>query len=410
MPPSYLDLSGKVHTGGMSLQEPPVCNRCVELPDSLPKLEQHAGIMNLAKTGGVTSKPVEWTTPRVSIFKPLQMEHQSVYTDLPKPLDVPGQKPSWMSLLPSNRNPHVRPPCHSALQRRSSFPYFSCTRYSTPFSTPPETPTTQDQYGQPLPVPKIPSLPKSPATRLSRRCPGEWPSSSQSFNRSISSSEITVEDAVVPTELALKKLPPDLPEAAPSTAVVLHGEEAVPETQALNPNQTRPSSSTSSLISPTIMIPNKRRRSDLEDLQNHLPRLTKLRKPYMADCMPEIPDAARHKPAYFKELSGFFTSQDEKLVLPSRALDRRPNLRKSMDRKPSGSRSPPALTEDTEGISKRLVAKSSERLNVLAGKMMAMASAGSDERGAGMFCNACRDCPCRTGTIKAQNKTPSQGL
>jgi hypothetical protein len=73
-----------------------------------------------------------------SLFKPPQMEHQCIYVDRPKPLDVIRQKPVWISLLPSNRKPHVRPLRHSAIQRRSTVVYFSSTLYSSPFSTPTE--------------------------------------------------------------------------------------------------------------------------------------------------------------------------------------------------------------------------------------------------------------------------------
>lgn len=55
-----------------------------------------------------------------------------------------------MRLLPSNINPHIKPPSHSALHRRSTFPYIQHTRWSpsnlTPSLTPPETPKAQGQH------------------------------------------------------------------------------------------------------------------------------------------------------------------------------------------------------------------------------------------------------------------------
>lgn len=51
----------------------------------------------------------------------------------------------------------------------------------------------------------------------------------------------------------------------------------------------------------------------------------------MADYEPEVPDAARHRPAYFKDLSGFIASQDGKLVQPNRALNRHRNLGRSLE-------------------------------------------------------------------------------
>ena len=49
-----------------------------------------------------------------------------------------------MCLLPSNVNPHIKPPSHSTLHRRSTFPYIEHTRWSPPNDkptlTPPKTP------------------------------------------------------------------------------------------------------------------------------------------------------------------------------------------------------------------------------------------------------------------------------
>jgi hypothetical protein len=53
--------------------------------------------------------------------------------------------PAWMSLLPSNVNPHVKPPCRSVL-RRMSFPsYFSFS--PTFYMRPLEWPFSHDDYG-----------------------------------------------------------------------------------------------------------------------------------------------------------------------------------------------------------------------------------------------------------------------
>jgi hypothetical protein len=130
----------------------------------------------------------------------------------------------------------------------------------------------------------------------------------------------------------------------------------------------------------------------------------------MADCLPEVPDAARHRPAYFKELSSFIASQDEKLVLPSRALNRRQNLGRSREVEAAGNKLSAALIMDADSASNRkakvdkgLANKSNERLNLLAAKMMGMISAGSNERAPGL-CKACRECPCRTSTTKGLRK------
>lgn len=53
-------------------------------------------------------------------------------------------QPQWMRLLPSNVNPHVKPPKHSVLHRRSTYPYIEHTRYSISDTTPPERLKDQD--------------------------------------------------------------------------------------------------------------------------------------------------------------------------------------------------------------------------------------------------------------------------
>jgi hypothetical protein len=54
------------------------------------------------------------------------------------PTHTPVLRTRWMELLPSNVNAEICPPKHSILDRRPSFPYIEHTRYSTPFTTPPE--------------------------------------------------------------------------------------------------------------------------------------------------------------------------------------------------------------------------------------------------------------------------------
>ena len=68
-----------------------------------------------------------------------------------------------MELLPSRRNFDVKSPTYSVFQRRRTFPYFESTRYSTPFSTPPEYPQLDRQNRQSFQVPSNFELPSAPA-------------------------------------------------------------------------------------------------------------------------------------------------------------------------------------------------------------------------------------------------------
>jgi hypothetical protein len=403
LPPSYLDCSGKPHTGGISLDEPPLCCRCVDLRDAAPKLEQHAAVMNLSNAYGVTSQPVGWTTSRVSTFRPLQMESQAVCEDLPTPLEIARQKPGWMSLLPSNRNPYIHPPPNSALQRRASFPYFSTTRFPSSFATPAEWPVTGDLSGHPL-APACFALPMG----LSTWCLGEWPSPSQSFTWSGSGREVIIEGAVVTDDLASNKPSSGLAEPELSTRDIVSNEKTSDFTTPTDQNQTGSLSPISLLAGSNILTPTKSRQSRLGD--HHSPWPAKLGKKPMAESVPEVPDAARHRPAYFKELSGFIARQVEKPILPSRVLNRRQNLDRILKPKPAGNKLSPTLIVDADNTSNRgamvdegIANKSNEKLDLLSAKMVGLISAGSHDRAPGL-CRACRECPCRTSPTKGQRR------
>jgi hypothetical protein len=136
----------------------------------------------------------------------------------------------------------------------------------------------------------------------------------------------------------------------------------------------------------------------------------KLGKEPMAESVPEVPYAARHRPAYFKELSGFIAGQDEKLILPSRALNRRQNLDRILKLEPAGNKLSPTLIIDADNTSNRgamvdkgIANKTNEKLNLLSAKMVGLISAGSHDRAPGL-CRACRECPCRTSPTKGQRR------
>ena len=336
------------------------------------------------------------------------MEPESIYSDPPRPLDAVKQQPQWMSLLPSNRNPHIRPPRHSALRRRSESPHLNSTRYSTPFSTPPENPTMQDQSGKPLPTPTSLCLSKSSPATLSRRCPGEWPSS-QSFISSLSGSEITIEGAVIPASLISDQPLRPLNGTRSSTANTRPSEKVTPNTNASDQEQSKSSSSLSSVNNSAEMPFVKLRQTDLQNLHGCSSHRTKIRNSSMADCMPEMPDAVRHKPAYFKELSAFFATQDEKLVLPSRALECHQSLGRRLEYQQPRRKPPPMLAGEAEcgsqkkaGLERKRDDKRSERLDAAVTEDEAANSAG---HGAfSLLCKACRECPCRNSATKRSRK------
>lgn len=83
VPSAYLNFVGKPHVGGITLNQPPLSNHCIDLPDSLPKLEQNATVMKLPKADRNSSNPAGQSTPRISLFRPLQTEYQCIYADRP---------------------------------------------------------------------------------------------------------------------------------------------------------------------------------------------------------------------------------------------------------------------------------------------------------------------------------------
>lgn len=132
-PPNYLTNSGNPHKSGILIDEPPVCLRCSELPESAPKLEQHVRVTK---------------TPSKAIKVPKRLATQTGMISLSHPLDVTTDKgsngrqsshltPTWMTLLPSSRKPFAGAPRQTMANRRSTFPGYETTQPSTPSPSPP---------------------------------------------------------------------------------------------------------------------------------------------------------------------------------------------------------------------------------------------------------------------------------
>lgn len=125
-------------------------------PDSIAKLEQHVAVLreddrepqkvtldtnsrgavqqtaqidDMCATVPVMSKEKEMQTPRALLRE----------TSQKRPV------PTWMSLLPSHVNPHVKPPSHY-ISRRISFPFYSSSNNATPYKNPLECPIAQNDY------------------------------------------------------------------------------------------------------------------------------------------------------------------------------------------------------------------------------------------------------------------------
>jgi hypothetical protein len=337
---------------------------------------------------------VGWATSRVSIFRPLQVESQTVYGDLPPPLEIIRQKPRWMSLLSPNRTPHIYPPLKSALWRRASIPSFSTTRFSSPFPTPAEWPVTGDLSGQQLLAPTCFALPVG----LCTRCSGERPSSSQSFTWSGSGDEVDSAS----NELSSGLAEPELSRRDISSHEKTSGYSSADQ------NQSGSLSTISLLAGSNTLIPTKSRQSRRGDHPTLWP--AKLGKEPTVESVPGVPGAARHRPPYFKELSGFIARQDENLILPSRVVNQRQNLGQDLETQTAENKLSPTLIVDADStfnrgpmVDKGIANKSKEMPNLLSAKAIGLTSSGSHDRAPGL-CKACRECPCRTSATKGQRR------
>jgi hypothetical protein len=146
-PPRYLDEHGRHHKHGIAVADTPLCTTCAANPRSHAIIER-----NSRAAAREPNRNRRKLVVHISVTRPLdhnrklKPQNGKPSTDQvpkkykPPPVQDARRPPKWMELLPSNVNPHVRPPRHSILQRRLSFPYIEHTRYSTPFMTPLEYP------------------------------------------------------------------------------------------------------------------------------------------------------------------------------------------------------------------------------------------------------------------------------
>ena len=373
-PPPYPDFLDNPDPRGVRLEEPPLCHRCSDSPASIPKLEQHAAVMKIPSDGAETPKATEPTTTLVSLYTPLQDENNDTGQDPLKPRPATRAIPQWMSLLPSNRNAHVRPPPHSALHRRSSFPYFQSTRYSSPFSTPIEWPKTQDPNSRALAELSVLLLPEKPLV--------EKPLMAMLSNEKQSVEPVAHLPGAWLSSTSFSDTPPSPSHHGSIGATILssqqrpQGSEVQPLTANSPSMSVNPISGTFTDIpversalsrddpaSPGSKIPNsaftgtslKRQQLSPGISQASSERPQKVQKPLTPTSSPseqptpEVLEAAPHKPALFKELSGFFTSRKQKLVLPSRALERRQSLTRRAGHQRIRSRSQPPLGDEVAG-------------------------------------------------------------
>lgn len=253
-------------------------------------------------------------TARVSVSSPLNPDATFRPSDQLKvvPLSRPRATPDWMRLLPSRVNPEIHPPRHSVLERSPSFPFIEHTRYSTPFSTPPEFPRSQSLQAVDLvralshfsrpPVPHtIPTQsPKAKKKHLARRASAPNPHR---------------------RPLAVPRLSPmpevDTPAPSLSTQPAIAVPTSLPPTPPATPPPNRISRSTS--ISQTGMTKHdlKESAAHTRALRRRLSKPTKTPSSAMTsdsgNASTNVQTKIRYlKPSFVRELFGFFASREGK--------------------------------------------------------------------------------------------------
>lgn len=118
----------------MVVDDPPVCSRCSEDPDSAPRLEQHVRVSKTPGTGIRVPKRLVNQAGMISLSDPLNVISSTVSNSK----QLSHLTPVWMSLLPSSRKSFGNNPRQSMTNRRSTFPEYGRTQLSKPPSTPSE--------------------------------------------------------------------------------------------------------------------------------------------------------------------------------------------------------------------------------------------------------------------------------
>ncbi|KAF7504697.1 hypothetical protein GJ744_001978 [Endocarpon pusillum] len=295
------------HEKGIMLTEPPVCDRCMDSPDSIAKLEQHAFVLREDPEASqkvaanervcVTRLPALETSIRRNTVQTRIEEKQSPASQLPFHKNQQSRRlPAWMSLLPSNVNPHIKPPSHSILSRRMSFPSYSSFT-NPPFNmTPLERSISHDEYTSfHLPTPPNVSLdgditPRASAQRERHNRPNNVYTSSPPSQSPIASS------------ITCTIFPYGLRHHAASSEVRIPTLD-FPTTIPINSSNPEPPFGSA-----------QARQKCLKDVQE---------SETLLQTQSTLPQST-NSPPFMKELSSFLTSRsaETKLILPSRALQK----------------------------------------------------------------------------------------
>jgi hypothetical protein len=304
----------------MFTEEVPVCNRCIQNSGSVERLQQHAGVPSSpGRLARFRTREVRGTG-KISLFTPLDsatdfsanaplkqkvtIPSQHGATETAERVEPPRRRPSWMKLLPSNVNVAMRPPTHSVLERRVSFPYFQSTRFSTPFMTPPEYPAIDPDYALAVStaVQGVPDVWKS----------NQAPTPARSFR------SISIPHSYAPS--ARRKRPPQTPTTRETVQNSYELAQSHTTDDKMLPEQQ---------VSSPEAEPQRRRSGSSRMSQNLKLRtrdsLTQVDIGYGRRSHTPIPDQtiSPAKPPFYSELSGFFTTRAGKCILPSRVSESR---------------------------------------------------------------------------------------
>lgn len=281
----------------MLVNDPPVCTRCAEQPESLVKLEQHVRASQ-GLSGSIHSpkRLLDGASERISLVEPLNSKANKIGTTRQ------GQRmaPAWMTLLPLNRPPTPALTKPSSPLKHTVSPLKPITRPSTPFVTPPQSPISHFR-GHPAGAP-----PPSPLGDI--RITDQFPSPD-----SITSKDIYEVDQDVVTSPVWHDSQGATSRYSPTSQP---GPVSTPPSEDSKRSQTAPQKPLGRHFSVSKGIKALRKSSAVKS--NALP-VGSCGSPKAHTPMPSQ-DITPARTPFFRELSSFFSSRAKKgkLALPSR--------------------------------------------------------------------------------------------
>ncbi|KEF58731.1 uncharacterized protein A1O9_06657 [Exophiala aquamarina CBS 119918] len=321
-PPSYLTDRGSPHKNGIFVDEPPVCLRCSEQPESARNLEQHVRVTGIPSSEIIVPQRLANQTEMISLSDPLDLTtDQASHGEQSQHLT-----PTWMTLLPSSRKSFEAGPYQNMASRRSirpgSKPNLSTTLPKRLIHPAPggiltqETSRPSQERGPSLPRTADPPLAPQNVSKAN-------PALGRRDTRNHPGPLGTVERHRMGPDRQLRgwSAPRHLPTSNPINDFPLPGEQKIPHESPSGQTQSSRNSFSPQLFQRRNSLP--RRRSSLWKICSASTNTTA--PAAIGTCGPNkshnpfpSQDISPAKTPLLRELSSFFATRAGKWVLPSR--------------------------------------------------------------------------------------------